>query len=223
MVTLDLHVHTVYSPCSLLGFEDILKECKKNKIGGVAITDHNRIDGARRFRRETSFPTIVGEEIATKSGEITGLFLKEPVSKDMSLEETITVIKKQGGLVYLPHPLHWTRKGLSRAVIECIAHEIDIVEAFNSRTWLPGVAEKMKVFASDNNLPYVAASDAHSRWEIGKGLITVEHFPRSAEDLLDLLGGRKILRKERSPYLRRTFATWKAKLVHRLGLLPKLH
>jgi predicted metal-dependent phosphoesterase TrpH len=223
MVTLDLHVHTFYSSCSLLSFREILEECKKKGIGGVAITDHNRIDGALRFRKESSFPTIVGEEIATDKGEITGLFLESPVPKGMSLEKTASAIKNQGGLVYLPHPLDWTRKGLHWSGIEEIRAKIDVVESFNSRTWLPGIERQMTDFAADNALPCVAASDAHTSWEVGKGLIEVERFPRSGEDFLELLRKRKILRKERSPYFRRTFDTWRAKLVHRLGSLPKLH
>jgi predicted metal-dependent phosphoesterase TrpH len=223
MITLDLHVHTFYSPCSLLSFEDILRECKKKKIGGLALTDHNRIDGALRFKKETSFPTIIGEEITTESGEISGLFLDEAIPKGISLVKAVSAIKEQGGLVYLPHPLDRTRKGLDRESIESIRADIDIIETFNSRTWLSGIEKEMQLFAKANNILQVAASDAHTPQELGRGLISVEHFPHSPQDFLELLGRGKILKKERSPYLRRSFDTWGAKLLHRLILLPKLH
>ena len=48
---------------------------------------------------------IVGEEVKTADqGEVIGLFIEEKIARGMSLQETIAEIKRQGGLVYVPHP-----------------------------------------------------------------------------------------------------------------------
>ena len=40
----------------------------------------------------------------TRDGEVIGLFLTEEIPMDLSAEETIARIRKQGGVVLAPHP-----------------------------------------------------------------------------------------------------------------------
>ena len=48
---------------------------------------------------------IVGEEVKTASqGEVIGLFLQEKIPRGLTLAETVAEIRRQGGLVYVPHP-----------------------------------------------------------------------------------------------------------------------
>ena len=48
---------------------------------------------------------IVGEEVKTADqGEVIGLFIEEKIPRGLTLQETIAEIKRQGGLVYVPHP-----------------------------------------------------------------------------------------------------------------------
>ena len=48
---------------------------------------------------------IVAEEVKTAhQGEVIGLFIEEKIERGMSLAETIAEIRRQGGLVYVPHP-----------------------------------------------------------------------------------------------------------------------
>ena len=48
---------------------------------------------------------IVGEEVKTADqGEVIGLFIEEKIPRGMTLEETIAEIRRQGGIVYVPHP-----------------------------------------------------------------------------------------------------------------------
>ena len=72
------------------------------------MTDHNEISGALEAREkaaEYGVKVIVGEEVKTKDqGEVIGLFIEEKIPRGMSLEETIAEIRRQGGLVYVPHP-----------------------------------------------------------------------------------------------------------------------
>lgn len=220
MINFDLHVHSFFSPCSLLNFSQIEAGCKRKNIGGVAITDHDTIDGALRFKECSSLFVIIGEEVSARDGELIGLFISERVPPGMSLIETVKAIKSQGGLVYLPHIADWTRKGISWEGIRRIQSEIDIVEVFNSRTWLPGVEQKARTFAKEHGLVQVAASDAHSASELGRGLVSIACNPQSPQEMLELLQEGEIVREEKTRIYQRSLTTLKARISHRLGLLP---
>ena len=48
---------------------------------------------------------IVAEEVKTANqGEVIGLFIEEKIPRGLTLAETVAEIKRQGGLVYVPHP-----------------------------------------------------------------------------------------------------------------------
>ena len=48
---------------------------------------------------------IVAEEVKTADqGEVIGLFIEEKIPRGLTLAETVAEIKRQGGLVYVPHP-----------------------------------------------------------------------------------------------------------------------
>ena len=76
--------------------------------GAIAVTDHNEISGAldaRAKAAEYGVKVIVGEEVKTADqGEVIGLFIEEKIPRGMTLAETIAEIRRQGGLVYVPHP-----------------------------------------------------------------------------------------------------------------------
>ncbi len=55
------------------------------------------------------FKVIIGEEILTPHGEVIGLFIKEKIPVALPIEEAISRIKAQGGLVLLPHPFDTIR------------------------------------------------------------------------------------------------------------------
>lgn len=193
MIKVDLHVHTECSGDSLLSFEAITTTCQQRDIGCVAITDHNTIAGALAFKRIAPFTVIVGEEIKTTAGEITGLFLSQQIPKGLSPQETIDRIREQGGLVYIPHPFCRVRRSrLRRDVLEKIAPQIDIVEIFNSRTLLGRDNKRAKRFARKHGLPCGAGSDAHTAYEIGRAYVEMEEFQGEEEFLRNLAQGRVV-------------------------------
>ena len=103
----EFHTHTRYSKDSILNKFFILLMCKIKKIKLIAITDHNEVKGAikyQKFLNKFNIDVIVGEEVMTDSGEIIGLFLKEKIQPLQSVDQTIQQIKKQNGIIYLPHP-----------------------------------------------------------------------------------------------------------------------
>ncbi|HEY3191485.1 MAG TPA: glycosyltransferase, partial [Solirubrobacterales bacterium] len=105
----DLHMHTDHSPDCATPAELLLETAKDQGLGAIAITDHNEISGALEAKeiaaRIGGIKVIVAEEVKTAhQGEVIGLFLQERIERGMSMAETIAEIRRQGGLVYVPHP-----------------------------------------------------------------------------------------------------------------------
>jgi len=164
----DLHTHSKYSPDSILEPREIVKQGRKRRLAGIAVTDHNTIKGGLEAKRyETDdFKVIVGSEIMTDRGEIIGLFLDaEPAEFGVVIEG----IKEQGGIVVVPHPFDRIRPGLQPKDED--AKFIDCIEGFNSRCLFQSYNERAVEFASRHKLPVTAGSDAHFRWEIGNAFI----------------------------------------------------
>jgi predicted metal-dependent phosphoesterase TrpH len=213
MMKIDLHVHTTYSGDCLTPFEAIIEACRRRGLS-VAITDHNRIEGALAFREIAPFPVIVGEEIDTLEGEIIGLFLEKGIPRGLTPEETIARIKEQGGLVYIPHPMDRVRRSvLRREALERITDQVDALEVFNARVTFPADNEEARRFAQEHGLPQGAGSDAHTPWEIGRAYVEMEPFNDPQEFLRHLAQGRVVGRL--SNPLVHLATTW-AKLYKRL-------
>jgi predicted metal-dependent phosphoesterase TrpH len=203
MLTADLHCHTIYSHDSCNRMEWIIDRCTRIGITCLAVTDHNRIEGAFELQRSAPFRIIVGEEVDTGEGEIIGMFLKRWIAPLQGLKKTIMQIKAQDALVYLPHPLSISRdSSLNITGIRDLYSEIDIVEVFNARTrkessdreWLSEWLHRRSVVKS-------AGSDAHSPYELGNVLIEMDDFTSGKEFLQSLNRARSYVRKS-SPYLR---------------------
>ncbi len=99
-------MHTDHSYDCATPVEVLLAEARARGLGAIAITDHNEISGALDARAKADgIKVIVAEEVKTaEQGEVIGLFIEEKIPRGMTLEETIAEIKRQGGLVYVPHP-----------------------------------------------------------------------------------------------------------------------
>ena len=108
LIDVDLHMHTDHSNDCVTPVEVLLATARERGLGAIAVTDHNEISGAHEAREkaaEYGVKVIVGEEVKTADqGEVIGLFIEEKIPRGMSLEETIAEIRRQGGLVYVPHP-----------------------------------------------------------------------------------------------------------------------
>ncbi|MFC1993737.1 PHP-associated domain-containing protein [Chloroflexota bacterium] len=187
----DLHVHTAYSPDSTSSLPAIIARCLEIGINCLAVTDHNSIAGALELKRTAPFYVIVGEEILTTSGEVIGLFLSEYVPHQLSIEETVTRIKAQRGLVCIPHPYdRFRRSALRRGALERIVPDIDLIEVFNSRTLLLRDSDRAKRFASSYGLPATVGSDAHTLDEIGNAYIELPEFDDASQFIQALRQGQ---------------------------------
>jgi hypothetical protein len=183
----DLHIHTEYSLDCDTPLEKIVSRCLQIRINCIAICDHGTVDGALKIRDIAPFTVIVAEEIMTPYGEIMGMFLEKTIPSGLSVEQTISRIRAQGGLVCIPHPFDTFRRSALRSnIIEEIAEQIDIIEIFNSRTLLPQDSAKTIALASKYGKAKSAGSDAHTLYEIGNAYVEMPEF-NGKDDFLQAL------------------------------------
>lgn len=169
MYKIDLHSHSIASRdggITPTQYQQILED---GKLDYIAITDHNKIELATELHDALGNAIIVGEEINSTDGEIIGLFLKTKIPRDLSALETAQEIKKQGGLVYIPHPFETVRRGISNETMAKIIDLVDIIEVFNGRAVFQNKGPEATTVARLNNKPGATSSDAHGF----KGLATV--------------------------------------------------
>ena len=194
----DLHTHSIISQDGSTTAAQYEKILQSGELDCIAITDHNETSFARIMQKKLGDRIIVGEEIGTQEGEIIGLYLKETIPGGIGLDEAIASIKHQGGLVYLPHPYEHFRKGLQKSSLARIAAEVDIVEVFNGRGRFRGKPFLATKFASANNIPQAASSDAHGWKGLGHTSSRLTDFP-THKNLKNLLR-TAILDKTYAPF-----------------------
>ena len=188
--TADLHLHTLYSDgtARLVDLLDWVEE--RTSLDLVAITDHDRIDGALRALAmhaagDYHFGLVVGEEITTRSGHLLGLFLTRPIPPFRSVTETVERIHAQGGLAVAPHALgiflSLGRGSLVRLQSDLRPERhLDAVELIN-----PSLGGRLRhaalarLNAEQLHLPGMGSSDAHVLETVGSAWTT---FPGSTAE-----------------------------------------
>jgi predicted metal-dependent phosphoesterase TrpH len=186
MFKVDLHTHSIASPDGGITAKQYHRVIESGVLDCVAITDHNSVDFALQMQRALGERVIVGEEIMTSEGEIIGLFLQQTIPAGLSPEETMNLIKQQGGLVYIPHPFETIRKGLHPAILEELQGLMDIIEICNGRAFAQNRSEQAVVWARLNGVIGVASSDAHGLKGLGRTYTQTNGMP-NRENLLEQL------------------------------------
>jgi len=183
----DLHIHSIYSGDGVLDPQEIVTIARKKGLDGIAITDHNTIEGGESAGRYATGDLIIitGAEIMTEKGEITGLFLQEEITSRRFFD-VIEEIKDQGGMIIVPHPFDRMRSTAFSITPDYI-NLIDAIEAFNSRCVFNSYNVKARDFAATHGLSVTGGSDAHFANEIGiAGIITKSRDVRKAIENNDL-------------------------------------
>jgi predicted metal-dependent phosphoesterase TrpH/glycosyltransferase involved in cell wall biosynthesis len=198
----DLHMHTDHSPDCATPAQLLLESAKEAGLGAIAITDHNEISGALEAReiaeRIGGIKVIVAEEVKTAhEGEVIGLFLSERIERGMSMAETIAEIRRQGGLVYVPHPFDRLHSVPDYENLLEIVDEIDILEVFNPRVTLSSFNEEAVRFARKYRIVPGAGSDSHVAQGLGSVKIRLREFD-GPEEFLESMREADIVRKHKN-------------------------
>jgi predicted metal-dependent phosphoesterase TrpH len=213
----DLHCHTAASFDCLASPESVVKAAASRGLTHLAITDHDRIEGALQARdaAPAGLTIIVGEEVKTSDGDLVALFLERAVPPGMSARDTIAAVREQGGMVGIPHPFDRYRGSmLNDPKLEAIGQLVDWVEAHNARIVGAAGNERAAAFAKELGLPGVAVSDAHSTIEVGVAYTVVQVDPGTPEGMRAALTNVQLV-PGRASYIVRTL-TPLSKLVNRV-------
>jgi predicted metal-dependent phosphoesterase TrpH len=213
---IDMHCHTSASFDSLAKPASVVRAAAKRGLTHIAITDHDRIEGALRARDAApdGLTVIIGEEIKTSDGDLIALFLERAVAPHRPARETIEEVRAQGGLVGIPHPFDRFRGSMLKDPrLEAMASMVDWVEAHNARVVGGTGNERAQQFAREMGLPGIAVSDAHSVLEVGVAYTALDTDPSTPEGLLAALTTVELV-PGRASYIVRTL-TPVAKLINR--------
>jgi glycosyltransferase involved in cell wall biosynthesis len=188
LIDVDLHMHTDHSYDCATPVEVLLAEARARGLGAIAVTDHNEISGALEARAKAAgVKVIVGEEVKTaEQGEVIGLFIEEKIPRGMTLEQTIAEIRRQGGVVYVPHPFDRMHAVPDYEHLLGVIDEIDAIEVFNPRVAISEFNEEAVRFAAKYRIPGGAGSDAHVPQGLGSVRIRMRDFDGPAEFLESL-------------------------------------
>jgi predicted metal-dependent phosphoesterase TrpH len=194
LIDVDMHMHTDHSHDCATPVEVLLATAREQKLGAIVVTDHNEVSGALQAREQAAegsphppVKVIVGEEVKTASqGEVIGLFLEERIPRGLSLAETIAEIKRQGGLVYVPHPFDRMHAVPDYEHLLPVLDDIDAIEVFNPRVAIGAFNEEAARFAAKYRIAAGAGSDAHVAQGLGSVRVRMRDFDGPQEFLQSL-------------------------------------
>jgi predicted metal-dependent phosphoesterase TrpH/glycosyltransferase involved in cell wall biosynthesis len=199
LIHVDLHMHTDHSHDCATPVERLLETAKERGLGAIAVTDHNEISGAHAARDQADgIKVIVAEEVKTADqGEVIGLFIEEKIPRGLTLAETIAEIRRQGGLVYVPHPFDRMHSVPDYEHLLRVVEDIDAIEVFNPRVAMKSFNEEAARFAAKYRIVAGAGSDSHVPQGLGSVKIAMRDFD-GPEEFLESLRDADIIRRKQS-------------------------
>jgi len=174
MLKLDLHLHSKYSEDGEGSPKEIIKILQNRGLNGMAITDHNNIEGGLKALEVApkDFVVIPGIEISSLEGHIIALNIKENIPRKLSIEETIEKIIDAGGTPIIPH-LSRSMSGIKKDNLRKIQNKISAIEVFNACSVPQSNLKTVKV-AKKYKLGGTGGSDSHIPEYAGYGYTTID-------------------------------------------------
>jgi predicted metal-dependent phosphoesterase TrpH len=202
LIDVDLHMHTDHSSDCATPVEVLIETARDRGLGAIAVTDHNEVSGALAAAEVAEdmddFKIIVGEEVKTaEQGEVIGLFIKEKIPRGMTMTETIAEIRRQGGLVYVPHPFDRMHSVPDYEHLLDMVEEIDLLEVFNPRVAISSFNEEAERFARKYNIIPAAGSDSHVAQGLGSVRVRLPDFD-GPEEFLEAMRDAEITRRHKN-------------------------
>jgi predicted metal-dependent phosphoesterase TrpH len=175
----DMHLHTLYSDGTHT-VQQLLDHVEQHTtLDLIAITDHERIDGALRARElhaagNYSFDLVIGEEITTRRGHVLALFIEERIPALRPLADTVARIHEQGGIAIAAHPMASLTPSIGRRSLLELHRDprpevkLNALELLNpSAAGRSRLAAKLLLNTQILRLPAVGNSDGHVLEHIG--------------------------------------------------------
>jgi PHP domain/Glycosyltransferase Family 4 len=198
LIDVDLHMHTDHSYDCATPVEVLLASAREQGLGAIAVTDHNEISGALEAQAQATragVKVVVGEEVKTAGeGEVIGLFIKERIPRGLSLADTVAEIKRQDGVVYVPHPFDRMHSVPDYEHLLEILDDVDAIEVFNPRVAISAFNEEAVRFAAKYRVVAGAGSDSHVAQGLGSVRIQMRDFDGPREFMQSLRDAEIITR-----------------------------
>lgn len=205
----DTHVHTEYSGFAKLGMlrfpESMTTPMSKvdhaRKIGldVLCITDHDETAGAfiaQDYAKQfDDIDVVVGEEVMTSDGEIIGLFLTEKIQPMLTVEETVDIIREQGGLTIAPHPFSFHVHGLNEKILDIDLDGFEVLNGGHPDKYSNSFAQTVMDKYPGRWAP-ISASDSHSKYTFGYSWTEFEG--NTADDLRKAILNKTTIPKGRA-------------------------
>ena len=176
-----------------------MKAAADRGLTHLAITDHDRIDGALAARDAApdGLTVIVGQEVRTTTGDLIALYVDKAIPPGLVPAEAAARIREQDGIVGLAHPFDRFRNGAGRKgwenELDDVIPLLDFVEIWNARLFVGDGNAQAAAFAKSHNLAGVAVSDAHTVMEVGVAYTILEGNIDSADDLRAALSSAQLV------------------------------
>ena len=216
MWKVDLHSHTICSKDCLTRAADLITRARAVGLDKIAVTEHNRLDGALAAKRLAPDLVIVGEEIMTTHGEIIAYFVSEVVPRGLSPQETIRRLRDQGAVISIPHPLDSLRRSAMRLEnVLSVIDDVDALEILNARCVRPADNLAAAQLAQKHAKLVTAGSDAHTLFEVGRCYLEMPSFEDNATSFLAALAHAKSagIISPFWPHFASTYAKWRKRFV----------
>lgn len=180
---MDMHIHTHFSPCSVIDILQLLRKAREVGLDGICITDHDTMASTSVFENiadDLGLCVIVGMEYTTTKGDFLIFGPIEHIQAKMDAEYLLRWIQKEGGIAIPAHPF---RK--HRPADPGVLQSSKIIEGLNGRN-CPSENELSRNWAQKqgNGIKETGGSDAHTIEEVGRMVTMFEKDIYNVEGLI---------------------------------------
>lgn len=187
-ITLDLHVHSVYSRDGVNTIDTITRRIEEIGFQGYALADHDTMEGIpEALNKRGDLVVVPALEVTARGAHVLALDPNEPVPTGLTVAETVDKIHEQGATAVLAHPYGLPRSWVS---INGVKHAgLDAVEVANSAQFPYGyICGLNRRLAEELNLPMTGGSDAHTPDTLGRAYTVID---TPSTELQDIIGSIK--------------------------------
>ena len=103
IMLIDMHIHTRFSPCSIIRVAQLVKKARETGLDGICITDHDTIASKsvlKNIAEHQSICIIVGMEYTTRKGDFLVFGPVDHITSGMDAEDLMKWSKREGAILY---------------------------------------------------------------------------------------------------------------------------
>ena len=202
---IDMHIHTLFSPCSELSPLKALDRARSLELDGVCFTDHHSRGVAQLIKegpQNDGLVVLVGQEYATDQGDFLLFGPLPELAPSMPAPQLLQMVFNLGGVAVSAHPF---RQGRSLDPELMDSGAVRIIEGINGRNLIRD-NERAQEWGQAHGLSMVGGSDAHTEAEVGTVLTEFERPISSQADLVQALKSGKYQPRWASDYYMQVFS-----------------